>query len=186
VKARYSRTTTASKLHKLRPTRASPPSNFDLRLLKSKDLSAFQRAARLSDDSPNTIQSYPDGLGNAQDMVSLIVHNYVPSVENRVEASNCYIRSPQICGSWVMALPELTVNTTGPLAECLYSAMSTLALSIAAYRSHKNLLQLISTRYEQSLRLLAQNIVVSGGLYKNELLAAIMCLALLEVKPPKF
>lgn len=85
-----------------------------------------------------------------------------------------------------MALPELTLHTTGPFAECLHSALGALALSITAYRTrNRSLLRLISTEYEHSLHLLAHNMTVTGDAYRNELVAAVMCLALVEVMLPK-
>jgi hypothetical protein len=81
-----------------------------------------------------------------------------------------------------MALSELTADTAGESAECLHAAVSALALSITANRTGKNMLQLISTRYEHSLHLLAQDLVDTGNVYRNRLVAAVMCLALTEVK----
>ena len=87
-----------------------------------------------------------------------------------------------MCGSWVAALPELIADTAGESVECLQSAVKALALSITAHRTGKNMLQIISTRYEHSLQLLAQDLVAAGHMYRNRLVAAVMCLALTEVK----
>lgn len=87
-----------------------------------------------------------------------------------------------------MALPELTVSATGALGECLYSAMNALALSITAYKTGRNLLQHIASRYEHTLRLLRKDLQLAGSVYRNEQVAAVMCLALLEVEnlAPRF
>ncbi|KAH7349166.1 hypothetical protein BKA66DRAFT_447150 [Pyrenochaeta sp. MPI-SDFR-AT-0127] len=128
--------------------------------------------------------SYPFGLANTQETVSIILRNYVPTYETGFEAATSLVRSPLVCGTWVMALPELTIHTTGPIAECLHSALGALALSITAYRTSKNMLHLISTQYEHSLHLLSHNLAATGNVYRNELVAAVMCLALVEVLSP--
>lgn len=116
----------------------------------------------------------------------MVLRNYVPTNETGFETATSLVRSPLVCGSWVIALPELTIHTTGPFAECLHSALGALALSITAYRTSKDMLYLISTQYEHSLQLLAHNLAVTGKVYRNELVAAAMCLALVEVRAPEF
>jgi hypothetical protein len=116
-------------------------------------------------------------------MVSLIIRNYVPHEEAASGVANSCFCSPQICGSWVTALPELTTSATGQFAECLCSAVSTLALSIIAHQAQEDLFQVASAQYEISIRHLVHNLAMVGDLYRNELLAAIMCLALSEVSP---
>jgi hypothetical protein len=122
-------------------------------------------------------------LVSTQDSILMILRNYVPLGGTGFETARSHVQSPQVCGSWVTALPELTSHTIGPLAECLRSALSTLALSITAYRSRTDMLDSISTQYEHSLHLLAQSLAETKGAYRNELVAVVMCLALVEVGP---
>jgi hypothetical protein len=83
-----------------------------------------------------------------------------------------------------MALPELIIDTNGFFSECLYSAVTALALSITAYRTRENLLGLVSAQYEHSLRLLGLSLEVAGNTFRSEIVAAVMCLALVEVMLP--
>ena len=121
------------------------------------------------------------GLFTTQDSVLMILRNYVPLGGTGFGIARSQVQSPQVCGSWVTALPELTIHTTGPLAECLRSALSTLTLSITAYRSRTDMLDSIYTQYEHSLHLLAQTLAATRDAYHNELVAVVMCLALVEV-----
>ncbi|KAF5867755.1 putative c6 finger domain-containing protein [Botrytis fragariae] len=124
------------------------------------------------------------GLDTTQDIILVILHNFVPLDETGFETPTSLVQSPRVCGSWVTALPELTIDTIGPLAECLQSASSALALSITAYRRSINMVDSISVQYEKSLHLLAQNLAVCKSFYRNELVATVMCLALVEVLSP--
>ncbi|KAH7030459.1 hypothetical protein B0J12DRAFT_583364, partial [Macrophomina phaseolina] len=120
----------------------------------------------------------------SQDTALLILRNYLPYSELQRDITNSNPQSPRICGSRIMALPELTVSATGALGECLYSAMNALALSITAYKTGRNLLQHIASRYEHTLRLLRKDLQLAGSVYRNEQVAAVMCLALLEALSP--
>lgn len=124
-----------------------------------------------------------DGPINIHDMVSLIIRNYVPLEEAASGAANPDLCSPRICGSWVTALPELIPSATGQFTECLCSAVSTLALSITAHQSQEDMYRLASAQYEISIRHLVHNLAMVKDVYRNELVAAVMCLALSEVSP---
>lgn len=117
-------------------------------------------------------------------MVSLILRNFAPLGETESGVGNSYLYSPRICGSWVTALPELTTDVTRHFAGCLDSAVSTLALSITAHRSQEDLFQVASIQYESSIHHLVRNLAVAGNIYRNELVAAVMCLALSEALLP--
>lgn len=166
-----------------RPTRV-PSSEDPPGAYRSKNETALSpNATGACHSSKARTQTTLDGLSNIHEMVSLIIRNYVPLDEAASGVANFYLCSPRICGSWVTALPELTTSITGQFAECLRSAISTLALSIVAHQSQEDLVQVASAQYETSIRHLVHNLAMVGGLHKNELLAAVMCLALSEVSP---
>lgn len=116
-------------------------------------------------------------------MVALILRTYNPLEDTGTGAANSHLCSARICGSWVTALPELTTSVSRNFAGCLDSAVSTLALSIIAHRSREDLFQVSSTQYENSIHHLVHDLAVTGNVYSNELVAAVMCLALSEVSP---
>ena len=134
--------------------------------------------------SGSSYQLYPEGLATIQERVSLILCNFIPLHELGCESLDLLEQSPRFCGSWVTALPELIIGANGPFSECLYSAVTALALSITAYRTREKLLGLVSTQYEHSLRLLGLSLEVAGNTFRCELVAAVMCLALVEVMLP--
>jgi len=115
------------------------------------------------------------------DNIQLILNNYVPRSELQRDVVNFNPHSPRICGSWVTALPGLTLGATGALGECLDSAIRALALSITARRTGKELLRPISFYYAHTLRLLQSDLQMADRAYKSERVAVAMCLALLEV-----
>lgn len=123
----------------------------------------------------------PSLPSNIQETISLILRNFVPHCEVGRDITNPIPQSPRICGSWVTALPELSAGLSGPSGECLGSAMNALALSIMANRTGQKLLPCISSCYERTLTMLQDDLRLAGGTYKNEQVATIMCLALLEV-----
>ncbi|KAF7915559.1 uncharacterized protein EAE97_012198 [Botrytis byssoidea] len=137
-----------------------------------------------SKDSSSMSHQRLTGLDTTQEIIFIILRDFVPLDGTGFETPTSLAQSPRVCGSWVTALPELSIDTIGPLAECLQSASSALALSITAYRSITNMVNFISIQYEKSLHLLAQNLAVSKGAYRNELVASFMCLALVEVLSP--
>lgn len=122
--------------------------------------------------------SLPSSL---QENISLILRSFVPHCEVGRDITNPIPQSPRICGSWVTALPELSAASSGPSGECLGSAMNALALAIMANRTGQKLLPCISSCYERTLTMLQHDLRLAGGTYKNEQVATIMCLALLEV-----
>ncbi|KAJ3530031.1 hypothetical protein NM208_g6111 [Fusarium decemcellulare] len=119
-----------------------------------------------------------------QSTMSLIIRNYVPHSEISGDVAHVVPQSPRICGSWVTTLPMLTASATGPLSECLGSAMKALAMSIMSYRTGGRLVQSISLRYGHTLRLLQHDLQLSGTCYKIERVASVMCLALVEILSP--
>lgn len=123
----------------------------------------------------------PSLPNNVQETISLILRNFVPHCEVGRDITNAIPQSPRICGSWVTALPELSAGLKGSSGECLGSAMNALALSIMANRTGQKLLPCISSCYERTLTMLQHDLRLAGGTYKNEQVATIMCLALLEV-----
>lgn len=177
VEAKRSRRTPVFKSFLPRP--ACAPSSHGLTgALLSKDETALSPAvAGVCDSSRIRSPLSSDGLTNIQEMVDLTLRTYVPLEELD---SLC---SPRICGSWVAALPELTTNVSREFAGCLDSAVSTLALSIIAHRSQEDLFQVALARYENSIRYLVDSLAEVGDSYRNELVAAVMCLALSEVSP---
>ncbi|KAM0146069.1 hypothetical protein ACHAQE_010931 [Botrytis cinerea] len=167
------------------PSSGPSPSNSALTVLKCKDTPNISREMTgLYKGSSSLSHLCSTGLDTAQDIILVILRNYVPLDGTGFETPTSLVQSPRVCGSWVTALPELTIDTIGPLAECLQSATNALALSITAYRSSTNMVDSISTQYEHSLHLLAQNLAVVNSVYRNELVAAVMCLALVEVLSP--
>ncbi|XPS80892.1 hypothetical protein M3J09_012837 [Ascochyta lentis] len=170
----------------LAPTARTSSSFGFVKPPRSKEITnVVQTPAEVSGSSSQTNRYLAcDGLINTREMVSLILSHYVPSGETGFGVGDSYTCCPRICGSWVTALPELTCNNTGPFFECLQSAINTLASSIIAYRSRKDLVQSTSTQYEHSIRHLMQSLAAAGSVYKNELVAAVMCLALSEALFP--
>jgi hypothetical protein len=155
-----------------RPARVSSSSD-STSFLQNRDEAALTQGTAEILDRHQTEQC----LSNTEEMVSLILSSYVPPEETGLGD----MVSPRICGSWVTALRGLSVETTGSAAECLHSATTTLALSIIAYRTRDDFFQVASNQYENSIHHLVQNIAVAGNCYNNELVAAVMCLALSEV-----
>ncbi|KAF2829585.1 hypothetical protein CC86DRAFT_437423 [Ophiobolus disseminans] len=129
-------------------------------------------------------ESHLPGLSTVQEKVSVILRNFIPIQELEHDAADTCERCSRFCGSWALALPELTADTNGPFSQCLHSAVSALALSITAYRNGENLLDAIVAQYEESLRLLGHSLAVVGDTYRSKLVAAVMCLALTEVMSP--
>jgi hypothetical protein len=115
----------------------------------------------------------------------LILRNFVPLHELEFDSADAAEQCSRFCGSWALALPELIADMTGPFSECLHSAVSAFALSLAAFRNHENLLDATVAQYEESLRLLGHNLAMAGDTYNNKLVAAVMCLALTEVISPR-
>ena len=60
--------------------------------------------------------------------------------------------------------------------------MNALALSITSYITGEQLIRPISMSYGHALQLLQNNLRLSGGTYRAEQAAAVMCIALLEVR----
>ena len=186
VQRKSSRKEQSSRSSLPRSTRVSPSQDSSGALhLKDETVFLPPRTAEVRYSLHIRHQLPFDGLTNTQEMVYWIIHNYVPLEEIESGFPTSYLCSPRICGSWVTALPELTTDTTGQFAECLHSAVSTLALSIISHLSQENLLQVASTQYESSIQHLTHSLAVAGDVYRNELVAAVMCLALSEVSLPK-
>jgi hypothetical protein len=143
--------------------------------------SSSRKTTGIPGSSLSSYHPFPGGPITIQEKVSLILRNFIPWHEFGCEASDLSEQSPRFCGSWVTALPQLAIDKSDSFSECLHSAVSALALSITAYRTRENLLDLVSTQYEHSLRLLGQNLAVAGNTYRSKLVAAVMCLALVEV-----
>ncbi len=135
---------------------------------------------------PSLNEPYSPGLSTVQEKVSLILRNFIPKQELACDMADASEQSSRFCGSWALALPELTADMTGPFSQCLHSAVSALALSITAFRNRVDLLDVIVAQYEESLRLLGHSLAVAGDTYQSKLVAAVMCLALTEVLSPSF
>ena len=165
---------------------------------QAKQVSALERVsdhvAPHTSPSPLTILSgretnisavtpiYPCLVDPWEKTISLIIRNYVPYREVSADITDILPQSPRICGSWVTALPELAAESSRRLGECLTSAMNALALSITSYMTGEQLTQPISLSYGHTLQLLQNNLRLSGGSYRAEQAAAVMCIALLEVR----
>jgi hypothetical protein len=165
------------------PTRVPPSEDSPGADRSTNEAGSSANATGACYSSKTGNQTSLDGLTMLHEMVSLIICNYVPLEEAASGVANSYLCSPRICGSWVTALPELITSATGQFAECLCSAVSTLALSIVAYHSQEDSIQVASAQYEISIRHLVHNLAMVGDRHRNELLAAVMCLALSEVSP---
>jgi hypothetical protein len=140
-----------------------------------------QDAIITSNNSPHPTVSYPPDPATIQEKVSLILRHFIPIQELGCDAADGTGQCSWFCGSWAKALPELTADISCPFSQCLYSAVSALALSITANRDHEDRLDAIVVQYEDSLRLLGNNLAVAGDTYQSKLVAAVMCLALTEV-----
>ncbi|RFN54349.1 c6 zinc finger domain protein [Fusarium flagelliforme] len=130
------------------------------------------------------IPIYPCLTDPWEKTIALIIRNYVPYREVSADITDIVPQSPRICGSWVTALPELAAGSSGKLGECLTSAMNALAFSITSYMTGEQLTRPISLSYGHALQLLQDNLRYTGGSYKAEQAAAVMCIALLEVSTP--
>jgi hypothetical protein len=183
VKARSSRTPPVTRHTQSHP--AYLPCLSDAACVKSQEsYNPSRETAGICGSSPSSYQTETNGLATIQDKVSLILCNFIPLHELGCATNDLSEQSPRFCGSWVTALPQLTIDTNDPFSECLHSAVSALALAITAYQTRENLLDIVSTEYEHSLRLLGQRLAVAGNTYRSKLVAAVMCLALVEVRPP--
>jgi len=154
------------------PDHVSPQAN------SSSLTSLSSRETNISGTTP----IYPCLTDPWEKTISLIIRNYVPYKEVSADITDIVPQSPRICGSWVTALPELAAASSGKLGECLTSAMNALAFSITSYMTGEQLTRPISLSYGHALQLLQDNLRSTGGSYKAEQAAAVMCIALLEVR----
>ena len=165
---------------------AQCPSVAESGSAQAKDsLTLSQKETSLSGSSPILDRPHPQGLSTIQDKVALILRNFIPLHELEFDLPDAAEQCSRFCGSWALALPELTADMTGPFSQCLASAVSAFALSLAAFRNHENLLDATAVQYEESLRLLGHNLAMAGDTYNSKLVAAVMCLALTEVISPR-
>jgi len=170
----------------LLPVDAQCPSDAEVGCTQAKDESTRlpPQATFTSSDLPPSHGSYSPDPSIVREKVSLILRNFIPVQELPCNATHASEQCSWFCGSWAKALPELTADMTGPYSQCLYSAVSALALAITAYRDRRDCLNAVVAQYEDSLRLLGESLAVVGDAYRSELVAAVMCLALTEVISP--
>jgi len=168
------------------PIDAQRPSHAESGCTQAKDDSTrlHQQTTFASDALPRYNGSYPPDPSIVREKVSLILRNFIPVQELPCNPTHVSEQCSWFCGSWAKALPELTADMAGPYSQCLYSAVSALALAITAYRDRRDCLNAVVAQYEDSLRLLGESLAVVGDAYRSELVAAVMCLALTEVISP--
>ena len=115
-----------------------------------------------------------------QDIISLVVQNFVPQHETSPQYETSGFKS-RVCGSWIEVLPQL--STFGRHGEALTSSIKAFGVAILSMR--RNGYAPVSdalTAQGSALQLLQEALRHVHQIHVNELSVAIMCLRISEVR----
>jgi hypothetical protein len=127
-------------------------------------------------NASNTTKPYR----NLESDIQFILQHYAPIVVSTL--GETVLSRNQICGGWVDILP--LVVTTRRSDQPLVSAIKTLATALRHHDIREDVFQpRILEMYCESLRHMSKALAEAQGVFQVEHCAAIMCLAVTDVRP---
>lgn len=114
------------------------------------------------------------------DILGLVVQSYIPESEMASITDFSGSKRPQICGSWIAVLPKI-IGTSD--RDCvLHASIKALATSILFRNLQVGGSTLDSVQsYDIAVHALRKGFTVAGYAFRIVFIAAVMCLALVEV-----